>query len=1242
MRFKIISLIALGFFILNNLTYTHAVARHLDGDDDEFADTTRRSNPDSLRRARAHAADSLKKDRTRKTDSVKLARTKKTDSLQAARKHITDSTARIRKYRESKHYKDSVAQARNPKTTSTAKVRTDSIQAARKRITDSTASIRKYRESKRYKDSVARAHNAKTNNLAKARKARTDSIAAARKAVTDSTTVARRSKTDSIKTVQKRRTDSVAKVAKYKASKRYADSVTIVRKLRADSIKTVQKAERDRIAAIRKHSLDSAKTARTKAMDSVKTVRMKSLDSIKMVRKAKTDSFAKAKKLKESLTKSKEKTKEEDKKIKLELKIKQKRQEWTNAKMLKKKWGPVRRFTQNSFTHYNYYYNAKKKMEEAETNMQRTRKENYDSLIGLYPFNPSKDSSLMSADMDTIIRKISVGIQIHDPRVKWADDLYLLLGQAYFYRGQYDNAAIAFRYIISSDQEAKKKKAKKTGYSSASKPSASIVEKDGKHGMLDFLKHKSVHNEAILWLAHTYTQAQQVENAGSILSLLESETKLPADLRGKMAIEKAFAFLTENNHPAAATQLAIAVNDPNLPSWLRLRATFILGQLQQNMAEHKKAAATFEKVLTYFPKIEMDFYSRKYAAFNKLQAGENVDDAMRPLKKVLTDGKYVSYYDQVYYVLGQLAVKANQNSQALTYFTKSVNTPRATKKQKATSYAAMGDVYYAINNYHAAKRSYDSAAKYSSGKETGVAIALQRSKGLEEISVPSKVIHDQDSLLALSRLSQREQQTVVRRYLRDLERKRMDSIARAESSGVVAAAPVETEADRDASAWYFGNPTLMQQGSAEFKRKWGNRPLADNWRRGASLTFASTKTSAVDDELDDLAAVNDKGEVTEETLLAKIPNTPQQKELSVKLEQRAYMQLAKAYHKLEDYNMAVHTLDTLNTRYPSHNYKEDELYLRYQIAMKQNKLDQAKMYADQLMAKFPNSQYASIVRPGQSESKQAEMIAGKTVSAYFDETYDLLLKHQYTEVLMRINVAKKQFDNPTYQKRFEVTEAMALAGSAKFDEADTAITVFLRNNPADSLTPWATTVKNYIKEVRNGGKPSWYKEGPYIPRIVDTTKKSVAGTSTTTSTSTASTEKLTEPSEPSIPADIPSTFTFIADTPHYAIIVLPGIDSRTSGLKKAVKDFNTAKYTANSFELLFDLYNIDQGVLVIKKLANAGEAKKYLADLIASDAMKDYTSGELQLAVITAPNYKKMFSDKDAAAYFTFYTTNYK
>ncbi len=1184
MNFRIILLFILGFFIFNSLAYTRTPKRIVYRDDDAVPDSTAHKtvNQDSLRQARVNIADSIKELRARSSDSLKAARKQKTDSTIAVRKHFTDSTAAVRKFRSSKHYTDSVTHARNTK----------------------------------------------MNALKTSRQAHADSVKDARKKITDSLTAIRKSRTDSIRIIQKRRSDSLAVIKKYRSSKRYTDSVSFVRHERMDSIATAQQAFRDSVATVRKHSLDSTKTARKHVMDSVKTVRTKYLDSVKIVRKARADSFAKVKADKEKLAKINEKKKADATKLKLELKMKQKHEKWTNKSMLKKKWSPVRRATQNSFTHYNYYYNANKKMDEALLNMQRTKKENYDSLIGLYPYDPNRDSSLLKADMDSIVHKVSVAIQIHDPRVKWSNDLYLLLGEAYYYKGNYDNASIAFRYIISADEAAKKKAAAAAG-KTHSKEEPSIVEEENK-SRFDFLRHKSVHNESILWLARTFTESHQPENAESIMSLLESDTKLPEDLKGRLAIERAFVFLEEKNPVEASTQLAIAADDPNLQVWLRMRAAFLNGQLLQNMGDYTGAVASFEHVLTFFPKLEMDFYTRKFIAFDKLQSGGDVADAMRPLKKVLNDAKYVSYYDQVYFVLGQLAVKANEPDDAIKYLSKSATSPKATKKQKSLSFAALGDVYYSTSKYGYAKVAYDSAAKYaSSSKDSVITNAIQRSKGLAEISGPAQVIHDQDSLMALSALSKKEQVAAVRRYLRFLQQQMEDSIQNAQNAGANAAAPQDQSVETsDYANWYFSNPAQIEQGIADFKRKWGNRTLTDNWRRGSSGSLAN---SGSDDDNDGEGGANLNGLPSEESLLAKIPNSPQQKQFSAKMEERAYMLLAKAYVKqLSDYAQAIKTLDTMDARFPDNGQQEEALYLRYQIAMKQSQFDKAQLYSEQLLSKFPHSEYATILKPKQSEARRAPTTG--PVAPYFDETYSMIMQHQYTDALLRINTARQEYDDPTYKKRFQVAEAMSYAGMGNFSVADSLIGGFLRANQGDTLVAWASTVQEYIKEVRNGGKPSWYKDWPPKEEEIKSIVKNAKPV-----------KKYQPPPPPPPPPPVPANYAYAADSAHYCIIVLPGVDSRTAGLKRAINKFDSANFRGDNLSMLLDLYTIDQGVLVIQQFKNADLAVKYMDSLKTSaTAFSAYKPEEIQVTIISKENYRKMYADKTVTPYVTFYKYKYR
>ena len=76
--------------------------------------------------------------------------------------------------------------------------------------------------------------------------------------------------------------------------------------------------------------------------------------------------------------------------------------------------------------------------------------------------------------------------------------------------------------------------------------------------------------------------------------------------------------------------------------------------------------------------------------------------------------------------------------------------------------------------------------------------------------------------------------------------------------------------------------------------------------------------------------------------------------------------------------------------------------------------------------------------------------------------------------------------------------------------------------------------------------------------------------------------------------------------------------------------------------MLFDLYNIDLGIFVIRKFPNAAQAKMYMDGLMASPALQDFKPGEIQVYIITAQNYRKLFSDKNVSSYSGFYNSNYK
>lgn len=1150
----------------------------------ELAHAQQKVNIDSMRQARQHVLDSTRQEQKRILDSARTARQHITDSITAVRKHFSDSLAAVRAYRSSKHYKDSVLNVRQH--------RLDSMKAERQQVFDS--------------------------------------MRAARQRVTDSLIAARKHTTDSVRAVQKQRADSLGVIRKYRQSKRYKDSVAFVRQQRLDSMRTARKAFNDSLIAVRKKSLDSAAAVRKHYNDSVATIRKRFTDSLKTVRQARTDSLAKIKEARERLTKSKQKLTEDKMKLALELKIKKKHEAWSNEKMLKKKWSAPRRLLQNTFTHYNYYFNADRKMDEALANMQRINKENYDSLIALFPFDPDRDSTKLAPDMDSIIQKASVGIQIHDPRTKWGDDLYLLLGQAYYYKGNYNEAATAFRYIVAMNQQQKMKDQKKAAAKrKAVSKEVSIVENDEKGG-LDFLKHKSVNNEAILWLARTYTEAHKENDAESVLDLIETDKNLPDKLKGRIALEKAYLNLGRNDYKTASDNLSLVAADEELPDWIRTRASYLNGQIRYSEGNYADAAKDFQSVIEMHPKIEMDFYARKNLAYSLIGQGGDQQTATVALRRMLNDGKYLPYYEQIYYVLGRLSSNSNKPDEAIENFQKSIASSKSTRKQKALSFAGLGDVYYSKGSYRAAKVAYDSAATYgrSIAADEAIATAIKRNKVLDKVVVPVEIINKQDSLLALASMSEKDQKQVVRRYIKDLQKQKDDSAFNAANGNTNAPLVNNNDPGSMGGDWYFSSTVAMQQGYNDFKRKWGSRQNVDNWRRVGGIAFNSNNAANETADTEAGSETDENGLPTESSLLAAIPTSAEAQNKAKQQIQKAYMDLANAYVKdLEDYRRGTQALDTLDKRFAAHERKAEELYLRYQIALKQNKLDEAQRLSEQLRKEFAETKWAIDVAP--KEVPQG-LMASVPVEDYYDETYGLMMQRQYDSVLQRVREGQKLYADPVFNNRFRIMEAIALAGSGYFNQADSILSAFITAHPTDSLRSWADVVLNYVK-----------KNKAAIPKspVNDSTGVKAVNNDTTATTTTSFPANVVPGNNP----PTPTAYTYNPSVSHYFIFLFNKMESKAMGVKAALTDFNTFNYGSQHLKADITMLQQGQGIITVNAFPSAAHAKIYLNSVKAnSPILKEYNPSEYTLMIISADNYKKLRADHDITPYLKFYKANYK
>ncbi|MBL0359255.1 MAG: hypothetical protein IPP72_21380 [Chitinophagaceae bacterium] len=114
--------------------------------------------------------------------------------------------------------------------------------------------------------------------------------------------------------------------------------------------------------------------------------------------------------------------------------------------MAEKKFNIYRRVVQNNFTHYNYFYNANNKINLVLERAKAAQKDDFSKLIGYYPYT-LENTATQKQELDSVILKATAGILLHDLRNAWIDNMYLLMGKAYFFRKDFDTAAATFQFI---------------------------------------------------------------------------------------------------------------------------------------------------------------------------------------------------------------------------------------------------------------------------------------------------------------------------------------------------------------------------------------------------------------------------------------------------------------------------------------------------------------------------------------------------------------------------------------------------------------------------------------------------------------------------------------------------------------------------------------------------------------------------------------------------------------------------
>ncbi len=651
---------------------------------------------------------------------------------------------------------------------------------------------------------------------------------------------------------------------------------------------------------------------------------------------------------------------------------------------------------------YNILYNGNIAYEEGLKAIRDANTDDYTQILNLYPVSNHKAAEASASQMDKTIEKCRKCIKLHsikakprrDPK-KASDPNYKLwlkseefnanmglawvrLGEAEFHKGDFLGAVSTFNYIINH-------------YSN----DADMIA------------------QCQLWIARAYAEMGWQYEAEDMLQRVNIDALTKKHARLYSAV-KADVLLKGEHYREAIPFVKIAIPYEKRKIY-RPRFAYVLGQLYEMEGNKAEATDAYKTVVRLAPPTEMEFNARVRIAE---LGGRN---AIRQLRSMTKQSKYQDRLDQLYGAMGNIYLAQKDTAAALEMYEKAIAESTQAGMAKASVLVRAGDIYYEIRAYEKAQPCYREAVTILSMEHPDYARIQKRSEVLDELVLAYNQAQLQDSLQALSRKTEEEQRAIVDKIIADLiEAEKADSLKQEQEARDVAlgrkgAGPRSVNTANmlgggtpQKAEWYFYNPQLMQQGQQEWRRRWGNRPLEDNWRRQNKQVVAAYPeemmvegTDTLDMAMDTISrpAPMETDNHKPEYYLQQIPHTPEDFAASDSLWRDAMVALYYIYRdKVEDDFLAEETLHELTERFTGHPCL-DEIF--EDLRMRALRNDEAYIAKMRRMLAEQDSLYAA--------------------------TYVAYSKGEFAKVKANKRYAESEFPQSTLMPRFLFLNAVSVA-----------------------------------------------------------------------------------------------------------------------------------------------------------------------------------------------------------------------
>ncbi|MBE8713701.1 tetratricopeptide repeat protein [Sphingobacterium hungaricum] len=690
-------------------------------------------------------------------------------------------------------------------------------------------------------------------------------------------------------------------------------------------------------------------------------------------------------------------------------------------------------FMQNVTSKYNILYNAGIMLDQEQASIAAGKKENYQ--VRLTVFDEPEALGDAHKLMDSVIGKAYKVINTKTES-KYINEANYVIAQANYLKGSYYTSVEFLNYLI----------------------------KNNEPEQLDYRP------KAYAWKSRAFLQMGKLEQAAAAL---DSALRYATDNKQVQTFVNAsqanyFVRIGEESQAIPYLEQALATNHE---SKNKNRWTFLLAQLYKENGQLDLAEANFSKIARSNVAYDMSFEASMQAAYLKASQYPSVEEQVKPLKKLLKEGKSEGYKDQILYEIGRMYLAAEDEKKAFEYFNQSLRIENGSMYQRAETYLTLADYSFDTQHYTKAQNYYDSLASVLPADYTDLNKLRRKLAYMSELTALYEENLWQDTLIHLASLPEGQLESTIEEYaqqalaLKKIEIEREKALAKqnAKGTGISSTAFVSqnTFANTNTAStyaddlFYFNNADAVSVGSSDFKRRWGNRQLKDDWRFSADQTAALVNTAAtvspastnvVATQLDEAAFLSQ----SKNRYLQAIPKTKEAYDSAYAIIHDNMIVIGNIYRDYtKDPTNAILAYEKFLERFPATDAAAEIYYSLYRMY---DGIDQSKSQSNKqkLITSYPNSIHAKVASdPNYMEKLNREK---KTLDLAFEQLFTLYSEGKHDEVVIEADKALNgQFANSGLVAQIEYLKALAIGRVGRVEDFTAALENLVVKFPDEQL-----------------------------------------------------------------------------------------------------------------------------------------------------------------------------------------------